>query len=75
MQTGVAEEFDELVKTQETAGSEILTVHGTLVRDQSAPRIMPNFGRGARGWQPTDRMIFRASVAAAVLLAALIVIL
>jgi serine/threonine-protein kinase len=75
VQTGVAGEFDELVKTQETAGAEIPTVHGTLVRDQSAPRIMPSFGRGAGGWQPTDRMIFRASIAAAVLLAALILIL
>jgi hypothetical protein len=72
--TGVADEFDELVKTQETSGHEIVTVYGTLVRDQSSPRIIPNFGSGAR-WEPTDRMIFGASVAAAVLLAALIVIL
>jgi serine/threonine-protein kinase len=73
--TGVAGEFDELVKTQEMAGHETVTVYGTLVRDQSSPRIVPDFGSGAVTWDPRDRMIFGASVAAAVLLAALILVL
>jgi serine/threonine-protein kinase len=71
--TGVADDFDDLVKTQ-NAASETATVYGTVVRDQSSPRIAP-FGPQAERWDPRDRMIFSASVAAAVLLAALIVIL
>lgn len=69
--TGVAGSFEALVQGEETP--EIETVHGTLVREQSAPR-MPGFGR-APGWDARDRMIFGASVAAAVLLGALIVVL
>jgi hypothetical protein len=61
------------VKTQETA-HEPVTVHGTVVNDQSSPRVVPTFP-GAAAWDPRDRMIFTASIAAAVLLAALIVIL
>jgi serine/threonine-protein kinase len=66
--TGVADDFGDLVKTQ-PVGNDTTTVYGTVVRDQSSPRI------GAAGWDPRDKMIFSASVAAAVLLAALIVIL
>jgi serine/threonine-protein kinase len=71
--TGVAESFEELVNTQDTP-HETVTVYGTLVRDQSSPRVMPSFAAAAR-WESRDWMIFGASVAAAVLLAALIVIL
>ena len=70
--TGVAESFGELVKTQETE-LDAVTVYGTLVRDQSARRVMPGFG--FTRWDSQDRMIFMASVAAAVLLAALILVL
>ncbi|HYH43168.1 MAG TPA: serine/threonine-protein kinase [Burkholderiales bacterium] len=70
--TGVAETFGELVKTQETELDGV-TVYGTLVRDQSASRVMPGFG--STRWDAQERMIFMASVAAAVLLAALILVL
>jgi len=70
--TGVADEFTDLVQTQQVSPNDTETVYGTLVRDQSSPRIIP--GSSAR-WETRDRMIFGASIAAAVLLAALIVIL
>ena len=71
--TGVAKNFGDLVKTQETP-HETVTVYGTLVQDQSAPRVMPGFGDTGR-WDPRDRMIFTAGVTAALLLAALILVL
>jgi serine/threonine-protein kinase len=71
--TGVADNFDDLVKSED-ALHETATLHGTVVHDQSSPRVMPSFGGSVR-WQPRDRMIFSASVAAAVLLGALIVVL
>ena len=71
--TGVADNFGDLVKTQDTP-HETVTLYGTLVRDQSSPRLMPTFPGVAR-WHSRDRMIFTASVAAAVLLGALILIL
>ena len=72
VRTGVAEEFDELVKTQEKAADDSDTVYGTLIQNQSSPRVIP--GAAAR-WDMRDKMIFSASLAAATLLAALIVIL
>ena len=75
MHTGVAEDFNELVKTQPVRGIDTGTVYGTVVRDQSSPRIVPHFGAALARWDPRDKMIFSASIAAAVLLAALIVIL
>jgi serine/threonine-protein kinase len=71
--TGVSENFGDFVKTQETE-LDAVTVYGTLVREKSAPRIVPGFGGAAR-WDAQDRMIFTASVAAAIALGALILIL
>jgi serine/threonine-protein kinase len=70
--TGVADDFDELVATQQIPLRE--TTYGTLRRDQSSPRLV-RFGVDVARWDPRDKMIFSASIAAAVLLAALIVIL
>jgi len=74
LHTGVADSFSEIVNTQETVQHDTVTLYGTVVNDHSAPRVMPGFGGIAR-WDARDRMIFTASVAAAALLAALIVIL
>jgi serine/threonine protein kinase len=70
--TGVADSFSDIVNTQDPVQHDTVTLYGTVVNDHSAPRVMPGFGGTAR-WDSRDRMIFTASVAAAILLAALIV--
>jgi serine/threonine-protein kinase len=73
--TGVAKEFEDLVKTQELASRRTGPVYGTLVQDQSSPRVAPGFGSAAATWGVRDKLFFGASVAAAILIAALIILL
>ena len=71
-QTGVSETFNDLAT--QTVVPEALTVYGTLVRDQSSPRLVPSFGGNASMWDRRDRLIFSASIAVAVIVAAVILL-
>lgn len=76
-QTGLAQNFHSLAT--QTIAPEAVTVYGTLVRDQSSPRIVPNFGSGggsvsAAAWDKRDRLIFSASIAVAIVAAAVILL-
>jgi serine/threonine-protein kinase len=71
--TGLAAEFADLVKTQEFAARESGPVYGKVVREQSSPRIVP--ASPSVRWNAWDKMLFGASVVAALLVAALVVML
>jgi serine/threonine protein kinase len=72
-QTGVAQNFDGLVKAPEGEVAENATVYGTLVRDGSA-RMITGFDRNAGRWNKADRLIFAASVATATVAGVLILL-
>lgn len=72
-QTGVAQNFEGLVKAKESEATEASTVYGTLVREHSA-RIVTGFDRHFGRWSAADRLIFAASVASAGVVAAIIVL-
>jgi serine/threonine-protein kinase len=74
LHTGVAGEFQDLVKSEASKDPETMTVYGTLVRDQSSPRLVPSFGSRSSGWEPRDKLVFGASVAVALVIAVLIVL-
>jgi serine/threonine-protein kinase len=67
-QTGAAQNFESLVKAQQSATADASSIHGTLVREQSSRLIGPVL------WNRSDRLIFAASVATAAVVAALIVL-
>ncbi|MGZ8210836.1 MAG: serine/threonine-protein kinase [Burkholderiales bacterium] len=71
-ETGVAEQFSALIATLPKESPESTTVYGTVVRDQSSPRLMSS-RQGGTAWDRTQRLIFSASVAVAAVVAALIV--
>jgi serine/threonine-protein kinase len=68
-QTGVAQSLDGYVKEQEAQDNESETVHGNIVREQSSRLVS-----GGVAWTRSDRLMFAASVATALVVAALIVI-
>ncbi len=72
-QTGVAQNFEGLVKAQQSEAAEASTVYGTLVREQSS-RIVTGFDRRHGRWSHRERLIFAAGVATAAVVAALIVL-
>jgi serine/threonine-protein kinase len=72
-QTGVAQNFESLVKAQESEAAEASTVYGTLVREQSS-RLVTGFDRHFGSWNQADRLVFAASIATAAVVAALIVL-
>ncbi|HEV7801724.1 MAG TPA: serine/threonine-protein kinase [Burkholderiales bacterium] len=72
-QTGVAQNFESLVKAQECEAAEASTVYGTLVREQSS-RLVTGFDRHFGSWNQADRLVFAASIATAAVVAALIVL-
>jgi len=74
LHTGVAGEFEDLVKKQASTEPDTMPVYGTLVRDQSSPRVVPSFHASGGGWEKHDKLLFGASVAVAVVIAVLIVI-
>jgi serine/threonine protein kinase len=67
-QTGVAQSFAALASREEKPDDAEGTVHGTVVREQSSKLVA-----AASIWKKSDRLIFAASVATAVVVAALIV--
>jgi hypothetical protein len=67
-QTGVAQSFAALASREEKPDDAEATVHGTVVREQSSKLVA-----AASTWKKSDRLIFAASVATAVVVAALIV--
>jgi serine/threonine protein kinase len=69
-QTGVAQNFGNLVKAQESEAVEAATVYGTLVRDQSSGIVSSEHRFGE--WSRADRLLFAASVATALVVGALI---
>jgi serine/threonine-protein kinase len=73
LHTGVAEEFAELVKKPAAVEPDTMPVYGTLVREQSSPRVVPRLPWSGR-WERRDKLLFGASVAVALVLAVLIVI-
>jgi serine/threonine-protein kinase len=73
--TGLAAEFEDLVKTREFAGSERVPAYGSLVREQPSPRMVPGRASAPAPWHASDRFFFAASVLAALLVAALVIIL
>ena len=73
LHTGVADEFAELVKKPPAVEADTMPVYGTLVREQSSPRLMPAAARTGT-WERRDKLLFGASVAVALVIAVLIVI-
>jgi serine/threonine-protein kinase len=73
--TGLAAEFDDLAKTQAFPGRDTGPVYGTVVREQSSLRMAPGFDSEPARWDTRDKLVFSASVAAALLVAALIFLL
>jgi eukaryotic-like serine/threonine-protein kinase len=74
LHTGAAEEFADLVKKPPSVAPETMPVYGTLVREQSSPRFVPAVGMESGRWQRRDKLLFGASVAVALVVAVLIVI-
>ena len=72
-QTGVAQNFEGLVKAQESEATEASTVYGTLVREPSS-RIATGFDRHFGRWSMADRLLFAASVASAGVVGAIIIL-
>jgi serine/threonine protein kinase len=73
LHTGVAEEFAELVKKPPSSEPEAMPVYGTLVREQSSPRVVPQLRQRGR-WERRDKLFFGASVAIAIVVGVLIVV-
>jgi serine/threonine protein kinase len=69
-QTGVAPNFGNLVKAQESEAAEAATVYGTLVRDQSSGIVTGERRFGE--WSRSDRLLFAASVATALVVGVII---
>ncbi|MDB5866514.1 MAG: serine/threonine protein kinase [Betaproteobacteria bacterium] len=70
-QTGVAQNFENLVKAQESEAAEAATVYGTLVREQSSG-IVSGLDRRFGRWSRADRLLFGACVAIAVVIGVII---
>ena len=72
--TGLAHEFDDLLKKPASAEADTMPVYGTLVREQSSPRIVAGSAGRTGRWDRRDKLLFSASVAVALVIAVLIVI-
>ena len=75
MHTGLATEFADLVKTQEFSPRVSGVAYGTLVREQSSPRVIAGAATDAVRWNAWDKLLFGSSVLAALLVGALVVML
>jgi eukaryotic-like serine/threonine-protein kinase len=73
--TGLTAEFEDLVKTQEFPGRDMRPVYGTLVREQSSPRMVTGRDSARAAWTAWDKLLFGASITAALLVAALVIVL
>jgi eukaryotic-like serine/threonine-protein kinase len=73
LHTGAGEEFADLVKKPPSVEADTMPVYGTLVREQSSPRVVPRLQQSGR-WERRDKLLFGASVAVALVIAVIIVI-
>jgi serine/threonine-protein kinase len=72
-QTGVAQNFENLVKAQQSEAAEASTTYGTLVREQSSG-IVSALDHRFSGWTHTDGLWFAISVVVALSVAVLIIL-
>jgi eukaryotic-like serine/threonine-protein kinase len=72
-QTGVAQNFANLVKAQESEAAEASTTYGTLVREQSSG-IVSALDHRFGGWSFQDRCVFAGAIVVALSMAVIIVL-
>ena len=72
-QTG-GRDFADLVNKQSSPEVDTMPVYGTLVREQSSPRIVDGSGTRRRRWDVRDKLLLSASIAVALVIGLLIMV-